>query len=432
MVRIRLLLVFALAACGDKRPTNPEDTTGSTGPTGPVALTVSGLPDTIRRPGVEFTFDRTPLGQLSTVTVLIDGGAQIVAMNSAWVKEAPISVPVLVPAPMLANGTHAFRLEATSTSGKKGWAEFTRVVAVSEVSYSASFLGANGWYESRAADINAAGEVVGTLYSDSTTPKKPFVWRAGVMTELPVPSGAINAQAISINDVGDILGSSSAPLRGQLWRGDTLSGLTMADTIVLLGTSVNNSRRAIVVTSPPNSQRLMNLDAMTTVFSVTYPRFLNDAGQIVGEAPATLYSQGISTFGGAHVAYPPPRPGNHDLNYRGERYEAFGLDNAGGVLGRHFSAFSAVFYSNRIFAVYLDEWIPPPSVLSPSGEAFALVAPNSLYVWSAAGGTRRITLPVTDIVISQLVGANAAGKLIARGSRTSTGEHGAILLSPIP
>lgn len=62
-----------------------------------------------------------------------------------------------------------------------------------------------GAVESYAYDISNTGFVVGTAVT--STPAKPFIWRAGISAALPVPSGVRAGAANAVNDSGVAAGT---------------------------------------------------------------------------------------------------------------------------------------------------------------------------------------------------------------------------------
>lgn len=74
-------------------------------------------------------------------------------------------------------------------------------------------LGAGGRRGSTAVAINDAGAVVGYVHKTDTgnvnsdSRHRPFVWRDGVLTELPIPRGFEHGRADDINDQGVVVGT---------------------------------------------------------------------------------------------------------------------------------------------------------------------------------------------------------------------------------
>ena len=66
---------------------------------------------------------------------------------------------------------------------------------------------------SRAIAVNAIGTVVGNAYTtaNSIAGVRPFIWRDGVTTFLPIPEGSASGFATDINDSGIAVGYSSSP-----------------------------------------------------------------------------------------------------------------------------------------------------------------------------------------------------------------------------
>src|SRR5262249_55276876 len=69
-------------------------------------------------------------------------------------------------------------------------------------------LGTLGGGSSSAADVNSAGQVVGTAARSSGS-EHAFLWQHGVMTDLGTLGGQTSA-ATAINDVGQVTGTATA------------------------------------------------------------------------------------------------------------------------------------------------------------------------------------------------------------------------------
>ncbi len=86
-----------------------------------------------------------------------------------------------------------------------------------------------------AAAISASHIVVGTYMTWSDTPahwRRPFVWKDGTLTTLPLPNGAREGQAKSVNVNGDVVGEVDN--RAVLW---SKGKITYLDDLVSPGTS---------------------------------------------------------------------------------------------------------------------------------------------------------------------------------------------------
>jgi probable HAF family extracellular repeat protein len=79
-------------------------------------------------------------------------------------------------------------------------------------------LGTLGGTASRAAGINARGQIVGDSYLNGNTVDHAFLYSNGVMSDLGTLGGS-NSSAVAINDLGQVVGSSQT-----LGHNDSSSG----------------------------------------------------------------------------------------------------------------------------------------------------------------------------------------------------------------
>lgn len=118
------------------------------------------------------------------------------------------------------------------------------------------------WEDAQAIDLNIPGatprdindreQVVGTLQ------RRGFLWERGAVTQLPVLAGAVITQAASINNAGEIVGTSSLETasRATLWEDEQVFDLNslirsndpLRPFVSLEGASLINDRGAIVAT----------------------------------------------------------------------------------------------------------------------------------------------------------------------------------------
>jgi probable HAF family extracellular repeat protein len=118
------------------------------------------------------------------------------------------------------------------------------------------------WEDAQAIDVNIPGatprdindreQVVGTLQ------RRGFLWERGTVTQLPTLAGAVITQAASIDDAGEIVGTSNLETgaRATLWEGEQvfdLNGLIRSNDplrpfVSLEDASSINDRGAIVAT----------------------------------------------------------------------------------------------------------------------------------------------------------------------------------------
>ncbi len=81
-----------------------------------------------------------------------------------------------------------------------------------------------GYTKAEVNDMNEAGEIVGV--SAGSLPTRGFVWRNGVMSELPWPEGETTG-ARGINDLSQVVGTGDFRLNGVLWENGNASTLAL-------------------------------------------------------------------------------------------------------------------------------------------------------------------------------------------------------------
>jgi probable HAF family extracellular repeat protein len=116
-------------------------------------------------------------------------------------------------------------------------------------------LGTLGGATSAAYDLNNSGQAVG--YSENASGKvRPFVYAGGQMVELPLPAGFDTGIAFGINDQGQVVGSvlgANSTSRAVLWQngqltdlGDFGGTLAQANSINDVGDIVGSKRNSVV------------------------------------------------------------------------------------------------------------------------------------------------------------------------------------------
>ena len=159
-------------------------------------------------------------------------------------------------------------------------------------------LGTLGGATSRAISMNAAGQIVGNSVN-SIGIDRAFLYSNGIMSDLgALPGGAGSSTAYSINNIGQIVGTSNSP---GLNRAVLFSGSSVTDLGALGGGSyalnINNGGNivgesylsgnsgtihAFLYTGGAMYDLNQRLDSSGTSWSLTSAQAINDNGWIVG------------------------------------------------------------------------------------------------------------------------------------------------------
>jgi len=221
------------------------------------------------------------------------------------------------------------------------WAPPTPAVAqcpATEVRYGIVELGTLGGPRSYALDLTDDGRVVGGTDLASGA-QHPFLWEDGVMTDLGTLSGPAGV-AGGINESGEIAGQAdtSTSRRAFLWAGGTITELpTLDDGPNGRGFDVNDSGLVVGISDPGNGyQHPFLYDSDTGEITdlgllpgdnAGYANAINVAGQVAGwSGPSNVVTGAVATLNEGGMITPLGTLG-------GSRSVAFGLDDAGRVVG---------------------------------------------------------------------------------------------------
>jgi probable HAF family extracellular repeat protein len=159
-------------------------------------------------------------------------------------------------------------------------------------------LGSLGGTNTRAADINDLGQVVGTSQIAGDGARHPFLWKDGVMEDLGTLGGT-DASALAINALGWVVGSSQMPgdvdthafLKkpsqpmidlGTLGEGNSgATGINASGQIVGSSTTLEGATKAVLW---EEGQPMRDLGALDPERPYSIATDINDAGQIVGSS----------------------------------------------------------------------------------------------------------------------------------------------------
>lgn len=153
-------------------------------------------------------------------------------------------------------------------------------------------LGTRGRPQSHALAINNPGRVIGiTGYNNA------FSWRAGTMSDLSLPDGAISAIAYGINNRGQMVGlayMSSGPSRCILWQGDQVKVLASPSNRNIACIAINDAEQIVGDMETANgSLHAFRWEAgnITDLGEGEYSAALaiNNRGQIVGMSYVGMY-----------------------------------------------------------------------------------------------------------------------------------------------
>ncbi len=216
---------------------------------------------------------------------------------------------------------------------------FTAATATTSFYYDVTDLGTlPGDTGSTAYSINEAGQIVGSSYNTTTGANHVFLWQSGKMAPLP-NLGIKNSIAWSINNKSQIVGeltTSTGSLHAFLWQDDTLSDLgTLTGYTNSIAYSINDrgqvtgyayngigtgSRQAFLWQPNRGMKKLKSLSGNE---SVAYG--INNRGQVVGDSR-------IST-GAVHIVLWQNRKINDLGTFNGKSSGGNDINNRGQIIG---------------------------------------------------------------------------------------------------
>ncbi len=260
-------------------------------------------------------------------------------------------------------------------------------------------LGALGG-RGRAVAVNGTGTVVGVFYpgADTTGGARPFLWRDGATTVLPVPE-AEDVYATDVNDRGQVVGYSATrcPLcpfgtvgSALLWEGGELRDLGRLGGHQAIATAITEQGSIVGGVQPQDSAVLLVGDEVRRIFP-GIARAVSGVGHVAGDSRQDAFfiwrdgvTQSIPIF------------------YR-DRLRVFGVDTRGRMLALLSYGF--------------------PSLSSPP--KFVIRQPDNLLF-----GLYEMLAPGTPWRVEGVSAMNDRGEIVGWGKNSTTGEVQALLLKP--
>ncbi|MBD1804346.1 DUF3466 family protein [Microcoleus sp. FACHB-SPT15] len=168
-----------------------------------------------------------------------------------------------------------------------GLSIFTATTAATRFYYSITDLGTLGGSESYALSINDVGQIVGSSQT-SNGDTQAFLWEGGAMTDIGTAAGYNNSIAIDINNAGQVLGgtTSQVPLFVSslfLWSNDTIT--TLPDPEICYASGINDAEQIVglCIVIGTNYAAAAFLPGGSIILDLpSSANDINNSGQVVG------------------------------------------------------------------------------------------------------------------------------------------------------
>ncbi len=400
------------------------------------------MPDTVygRATGFSFVYPHS-----RSATLFIDEGsssAQTLTSTTNARQVQHCSTEWDVDFPSLPNGRHNFRVDVLDSAGHVGSMTGTFVVSVPQRFYHLTFLGA-GADSSDALSINQTGTIAGWTAVSGSKPRATL-WRGGHVAQVEGSSAYSTSRAVDVNDndvAALMLTRADAPTcrQGALWTNGAVSTLFNDRCDITEVTAINDSNvvTGAYVYAYPDGRTL-------PVYSFQDARDINDKGQIVGRIDDVYSGQDAAwtmniTLPGLHPhnysCSAPFYPVHYDSRFErvNERGQAIG--NVGYYVSSPFIEAS----DSSLIATPLGAATNVVDLTLALDQAFAtglndegLVVAfrlGTVYLWSQ-GRTSTAQLDDVSWRIDAVVDVDNTGRIVGRATNTTTGAHGAVLLTP--
>lgn len=312
--------------------------------------------------------------------------------------------------------------------------------------YSVSYLGTLGGDDSRGAELNESGQVVGWSSTAQGT-RNVFVWTGSRMIDLglryPMQSTYRFAASLAINENGEVVGTHETDcLRSFYWRiGQGGAPEPLGEGCDWAAGDINDASR--IALSNPRTRTAYLLDRSTEgrtmvdvgTGSAAWFLFLNNRDEIAGVRDAVIpWTRFYTDRAPTSVARRSPI---RDLNEQGDLLLSVRLSefpSEGLIRGE--SQTTEIFapgyrgaaelggLNNRRQAAGVFVWVQRRT-------AAGMVVRYRPFIWEA-GTSYSIELSDPAWEIDAVSDLNDAGVILAHGRNTATGQQGAVLLRPIP